>query len=249
MPRVLLTIEYLGTRYAGWQRQENALAVQEVVEDALAFVCKEPIAVHASGRTDAGVHALGQRAHADIPYDIPDHGLILGINSRLPRDVRIRAVERVASDFHARFSAKRKTYAYQIWNDPIANPFFDPTHAHVPRPLDAGRMREAAAALVGTHDFKSFSVTEPEVNSTVRTISAVEIVEKRHRIQFRVTADGFIRYQVRRMAGILIEVGTGAQPVSAVADALEPTFAESRWTADARGLVLESVEYVERRQS
>lgn len=243
MPRVLLTIEYLGTRYAGWQRQENALAVQQVVEEALAVVCKEHVAVVSSGRTDAGVHALGQRAHADIPYDIPDRGLILGINSHMPHDVRIRAVERVAPDFHARFSAKRKTYLYQIWNDPVANPFFDPTHAHVPRPLDIERMREAARALVGRHDFKSFSVTEPEVNSTVRTIEAAEITEKRHRVQCRVTAEGFIRYQVRRMAGILIEVGTGAQPVSAVAGALEPRFAESRWTAVARGLVLESVEY------
>ncbi|MGK2856586.1 MAG: tRNA pseudouridine(38-40) synthase TruA [Thermoanaerobaculia bacterium] len=246
MPRVLLTIEYLGTRYAGWQRQENALAVQEVVERALAVVCKEHVDVHSSGRTDSGVHALGQRAHADIPWEIPERGLILGLNSHLPSDVRVCAVERVAPDFHARFSAKRKTYLYQIWNEPVANPFFDPTHAHVPRPLDAGRMREAARALVGRHDFKSFSVTEPEVKTTVRTISAVEITEKRHRVQIRVTADGFIRYQVRRIAGILIEVGAGAQPVSAVAEALEPRFAESRWTADARGLLLESVEYTDR---
>jgi tRNA pseudouridine38-40 synthase len=243
MPRVLLTIEFLGTRYAGWQRQENALAVQQVVERALETVCKEHVVVHSSGRTDAGVHALGMRAHADIPYDIPDHGLILGMNAEMPRDVRIRAVERVADDFHARFSAKRKTYLYQVWNDAVANPFFDPTHAHVPRPLDVERMREAAQALVGRHDFRSFSVPDPEVNSTVRTIERVELVAKPSRVQFRVTADGFIRYQVRRMAGILIQVGTGAQPVSAVAEALEPTFAESRWTADARGLVLESVEY------
>jgi len=104
-------------------------------------------------------------------------------------------------------------------------------------------MREAASALVGRHDFKAFSVPEPEVNSTIRTIERVELTSKPRRVQFRVTADGFIRYQVRRMAGILIQVGTGAQPVGAVAAALEPQFAESRWTADARGLVLESVEY------
>ena len=249
MPRVLLTIEFLGTRYAGWQRQENALAVQQVVEDALETVCKEHVSVHSSGRTDAGVHALGMRAHADIPYDIPDRGLILGMNAHMPHDVRIRAAERVAADFHARFSAKRKTYLYQIWNDPVANPFFDPTHAHVARPLDVSRMREAAGALVGKHDFRSFSVPEPEVKTTVRTIERVEITAKPQRVQFRVTADGFIRYQVRRMAGMLIEVGTGAQPVSSVAEALEPGFAESRWTADARGLVLESVEYDEIRPS
>ncbi len=243
MPRVLLTIEFLGTRYAGWQRQENALAVQEVVERALAVVCKEPVAAFSSGRTDSGVHALGMRAHADIPYEIPDHGLVLGLNSHLPRDVRIRTVERVAPDFHARFAAKRKTYLYQVWNEPVANPFFDPTHAHVPAPLDVERMREAASALVGRHDFKSFSIPDPEVNSTIRTIERVEITAKPSRVQIRVTADGFIRYQVRRIAGILIQVGVGAQPVSAVAAALEPGFAESRWTADARGLVLESVEY------
>ncbi|MBI2215464.1 MAG: tRNA pseudouridine(38-40) synthase TruA [Acidobacteria bacterium] len=244
MPRVLLTIEFLGTRYAGWQRQENALAVQQVVEEALATICKEHVVIHSSGRTDSGVHALGMRAHADIPYEIPDRGLILGMNARLPHDVRIRAVERVADDFHARFSAKRKTYLYQIWNDAVANPFFDPTHAHVPRSLDVDRMRDAAQALVGRHDFRSFSIPEPEVSSTVRTIERAEVTAKPQRVQFRVTADGFIRYQVRRMAGILIQVGIGVQPVKAVADALEPLFAESRWTADARGLVLESVEYV-----
>lgn len=243
MPRVLLTIEFLGTRYAGWQRQENALAVQQVVERALEKVCKEHVAVHSSGRTDAGVHALGMRAHADIPYDIPDRGLILGMNTEMPHDVRIRTAERVDPDFHARFSVKRKTYLYQIWNEPVANPFFDPTHAHVPRPLDVDRMREAAGALVGRHDFRSFSVPDPEVSSTVRTIERIEVVAKPHRVQFRVTADGFIRYQVRRMAGLLIQIGTGAQPIGAVAAALEPRFAESRWTADARGLVLESVEY------
>src|SRR5687768_3463736 len=173
--RVLFTLQYLGTRYAGWQAQANALSVQQVVEEALEKMFRVPVRVHGAGRTDSGVHALAQRAHADVPVEIPPRGLILGINQLLPHDVRVTLVEPVADDFHARFAAKEKTYEYRIWNAEVADVFAHETHAHVARELDAQRMHDAAQALVGTHDFRAFTVAEPEVDSTVRTITAIGV--------------------------------------------------------------------------
>ncbi len=243
MPRILLTLEYLGTRYSGWQRQANAISVQEVVENALSEIFKQPIRVEGAGRTDAGVHALAQRAHADVPFVIPERGLVLGLNTHLPHDIRLHAAIQISDEFHCRFRAKRKTYLYQIWSHRVASVFFEPTHAHVPRELDTSLMREAASALVGHHDFRSFTVADPAVDSTWRTIESIEVCDRTPRVQIRVTADGFLRYQVRRIAGLLIEIGHAQIPVSRAIEALEPTFSKSRWTAEAKGLVLERVEY------
>lgn len=234
--RVLFTIQYLGTRYAGWQSQANALSVQQVVEEALEKIFQEPLRVHGAGRTDAGVHALAQRAHVDVPFDIPPRGLILGLNQLLPADVRITRVEPVADDFHARFSAKSKTYEYRIWNAEVADVFASETHAHVAHALDVARMQEAAQRLQGTHDFAAFTVAEPEVESTTRTIESIDVVRDATRIVLTVTADGFLRYMVRRIAGSLIEIGRGRLD----ADAL---FTEARWTAPAKGLVLREIRY------
>src|SRR5437867_12606934 len=130
--RLLFTLQYLGTRYAGWQRQANALAVQQVVEEALGKMFGgPPIRVEGAGRTDSRVHARAQRAHADVPFDIGDRGLILGLNDLLPHDIRITAAEKVADDFHCRFVAKTKSYSYQIWNGSVADVFAFETHAHV----------------------------------------------------------------------------------------------------------------------
>lgn len=243
MPRVLFTIRYLGTRYAGWQTQTNAVGVQQVIEQALSTLCKQPIKIEGAGRTDSGVHARGQRAHADLPIEIDGRGILLGLNNLLPRDIRMVEVEPVASDFHSRFNAKRKTYVYQIWNSPIADPFADATHAHIPQFLDIERMTEAAQPLVGWHDFRSFTVTNPKVSTTWRTIYSAQLDAGGDTIRFTVTADGFLRFMVRRIVGSLLEIGYGKQPVSIVRDALEPGFGEARWTAPANGLILANVEY------
>src|SRR5688572_19707496 len=132
--RLLFTLQYLGTHYGGWQLQTNTPSVQQVVEDALGRMFQQNIRLHGAGRTDAGVHAEAQRAHADVPFEIPTRGLILGINQLLPHDIRVTAVETVADDFHARFDAKGKTYAYRIWNGEVANVFAADTHAHVAQP-------------------------------------------------------------------------------------------------------------------
>jgi len=234
--RFLLTLQYLGTRYGGWQMQANAPSVQQVVEEALGRMFQQDIRIHGAGRTDAGVHAEGQRAHVDLPFEIPSRGLVLGMNQILPHDVRVATVEVVADDFHARFAATSKTYAYRIWNAEVADVFAADTHAHVAQPLDVAAMHEVAQTLVGTHDFKTFTVADPAVSSTIRTIQSIAVVREGHRITLTVTADGFLRSMVRRIAGSLIEIGRGKLP----ADAL---FAEARWTAPAKGLVLVEVRY------
>jgi tRNA pseudouridine38-40 synthase len=243
MPRYLFTLQYAGTAYAGWQTQANALAIQPLVERALSALCKEPIRLHGAGRTDAGVHALAQQAHADLPGGIPERGLVLGLNNMLPPDIRIVSVREVAPDFHARFSAIGKSYRYAIWNDPVFDVFHRETCAHVTSPLDEGEMRRAAAALVGEHDFRAFTVAEPEVSSTVRTIRSVEVERAGKQVLITISADGFLRYMVRRIAGSLIEVGRGRLPAGAIAASLEPEFREARWTAAAAGLVLVGVSY------
>jgi tRNA pseudouridine38-40 synthase len=234
--RLLLTLQYLGTRYGGWQLQTNAPSVQGTVEDALAKVFQQPVRVHGAGRTDAGVHAAAQRAHIDPPFDIPARGLLLGVNQLLPADVRLTGADPVPDDFHARFSAKQKTYEYRIWNAEVADVFASETHAHVPRPLAAAAMHELAQRLVGTHDFGAFTVADPEVATTTRTITAIDVARDESAVRIRVTADGFLRYMVRRIAGSLIEAGQGRLDG-------ERLFAEARWTAPAKGLLLREVHY------
>jgi tRNA pseudouridine38-40 synthase len=234
--RVLLTLQYLGTRYAGWQSQTNATAIQDVVEQALAKMFGTSIRIEGAGRTDAGVHARGQRAHADVPFAIDARGFRQGINNLLPHDIRVAQIESVADDFHCRFAAKLKTYVYLLWNAEIADVFADQTHAHVPQPLDAVVMREAAQSLAGRHDFAAFTVISPEVSSTERTITAIDVVRDGNAIAITVTADGFLRYMVRRIAGSLIEIGRGKLAPDAI-------WAEARWTAPAKGLTLWEVRY------
>ncbi len=241
--RLLLTLQYLGTRYGGWQLQTNAPSVQEVVEKQLARMFNAPVRLHGAGRTDSGVHALAQRAHIDAPVDIPLRGFLLGINNMLPDDVRVTRVESVADDFHARFDAKSKSYTYRIWNTEFADVFHVETHAHVAQRLDENVMAEAAHALLGTHDFKAFTVAEPEVSSTIRTVAHVSVQRDGDVVTIDITADGFLRYMVRRIAGSLIEIGRGKLDGEAVRRSLEPGFETARWTAVAKGLVLVSIEY------
>ena len=149
----------------------------------------------------------------------------------------------MADTFHCRYEAKSKRYAYRIWNAPVANVFLAATHAHVRQELDAQAMARAAEALPGAHDFRSFTVIAPEVSSTLRTVHEASVNRESDAVTFTIAADGFLRFMVRRIAGTLIEVGRGTLPMSAIADALEPSFAEARWTAPPEGLTLEEVVY------
>jgi tRNA pseudouridine38-40 synthase len=234
--RLLFTLQYLGTRYAGWQSQTNATAIQPIVEAGLSQIFGSPIRVESAGRTDAGVHARGQRAHADVPFAIEPRGLVLGTNNLLPSDIRLTAVEEVDPAFHARFAVKEKTYCYRIWNAAVADVFTAETHAHVASPLDVPPMNEAVQALLGMHDFSAFTVVEPEVSATVRTLHAAQVTREGDAIVMTVTGDGFLRYMVRRIAGSLIEIGRGRLSPSDL-------FTEARWTAPAKGLTLERIRY------
>ena len=236
MPRLLLTLQYLGTRYAGWQTQTNAVGVQQVVDEALTKLFDATVRIEGAGRTDSGVHALAQRAHADVPFPIPSRGFLLGVNQLLPHDIRIIDVEEVADDFHCRFRAKRKTYTYRIWNGAFEDVFRYETHAFVYGPLDERAMHAAAQQLVGTHDFAAFTVAAPEVSSTIRTIESIAVERDGEAIAITVTADGFLRFMVRRIAGSLLEVGRGKLDPARLWDV-------ARWTAPAKGLVLVRIEY------
>ena len=234
--RLLLTVQYLGTRYAGWQAQANALAIQSVIEEVLAKMYGTEIRIEGAGRTDSGVHALAQKAHYDAPFAIPLRGLVRGMNDLLPHDIRVSTAEEIPDDFHCRFRAKTKTYVYRIWNAEVMNPFEWETSAHVAQPLDAALMHDAAQALLGTHDFKAFTVITPEVSSTIRTIEQCAVRSAQSAVEIRVTADGFLRFMVRRIAGSLIEIGRGKIGPESILE-------EARWTAPAKGLVLEEIRY------
>jgi tRNA pseudouridine38-40 synthase len=234
--RVLLTLQYLGTRYAGWQSQTNATGIQNVLESALSTMFGAPIRVEGAGRTDAGVHARAQRVHLDAPFEIEIRGFQRGLNDLLPRDIRVVEAEPVPDDFHCRFATTSKTYVYRIWNDEVADVFAAETSAHVAQPLEASRMHNAAQSLLGRHDFAIFTVAGPEVSSTERTITAIEVVRHGPAISITVTADGFLRSMVRRIAGSLIEIGRGKLEQEAI-------WTVARWTAPAKGLTLWEVRY------
>ena len=174
--RILLTLEYDGTAYAGWQRQENALAVQQVVEEAVSKLVGARTVLFGASRTDAGVHALGQRAHFDTASRIPPDKYAYALNTMLPRDIRVRESRAVPDDFHARFSAVGKRYRYQIYAAPHAGALNRNTHAHVIYPLDAEKMRAELPALLGEHDFAAFAASGSVVKDTVRTITRAELL-------------------------------------------------------------------------
>ncbi|HEX9162263.1 MAG TPA: tRNA pseudouridine(38-40) synthase TruA [Thermoanaerobaculia bacterium] len=241
--RILLTLQYLGTRYAGWQAQANATGVQQVVEAALGKIYGAPIRIEGASRTDSGVHAAAQRAHADVPFDIAARGLVRGLNDLLPPDIRVTAIETVPDDFQCRHRAKSKTYVYRIWNAEVADVFEAETSAHVAQPVDAALMHDTAQVLVGGHDFRAFTVAAPEVSSTVRTISGIHVDRDGDMVRITVSADGFLRYMVRRIAGSLIEIGRGKLEAETLQRSLEPDFAEARWTAPAKGLTLFDIKY------
>lgn len=241
--RILLTLQYLGTRYAGWQMQSNAVGVQQVMEEALAKMFGSAVRIEGAGRTDSGVHAAAQRAHFDMPIEIAPRGIVLGINELLPPDIRVLQAEQVADAFHCRFDATGKVYEYRIWNGSVADVFSAETHAFVAPRVDEKLMESAAQALVGEHDFRAFTVAAPEVSSTVRTIHSVKVRRNEERVYIEVAANGFLHYMVRRIAGSLVEVGRGKIEPSAIAEALEPKFSDARWTAPAKGLTLMEIRY------
>jgi tRNA pseudouridine38-40 synthase len=239
-----LTVAYDGTRFVGWQRQAEGESIQGTLEGVLARFEGAPVTLHGAGRTDAGVHALRQVASARVSFSLDAPTLMRALNAQLPDDVRVVSVEEAAPDFHARYSARSKTYRYQIRNTPTASPFERYWVWHVPEPLDVRAMNEAAAALVGTHDFGAFRSAGTDVGSTVRTIFESGWREHDGVLTYQVSGGGFLRHMVRAIVGTLVDVGRGRRPPGDMTVLLHGgTRAQAGATAPPHGLILARVDY------
>ena len=243
-----ILVEYDGTNYFGWQLQKNGPTIQGEIEKALRKILQKRIPVVGAGRTDRGVHAIGQVAHFVSETSIPPRKLLLALNSLLPKDICIKEVEVVPMSFHAIFSAKSKVYRYRIVNQSYPSALLDRYAYWCPFPLDVARMREGARHLIGTYDFSSFETANSPRKSSVRTVFRLDVVEKLwqgHRlIDVVVEADGFLYNMVRAIVGTLVEVGRGKlspEDVAWIRDKKERKWAGP--TAPAKGLCLEKVLY------
>ncbi len=244
MRRIHLIVEYDGTDYAGWQRQSNAMTVQERLERAVEKLTGENVCVSGASRTDAGVHALGQSAHFDTQSRIPAEKFSFALNTLLPPDIRVVESEEVSMDFHSRFSGKGKEYRYLIWAAPHSSALNRRTHAHVIYPLDVEKMRIEAATLVGTHDFAAFAASGSTVRDTVRTIYRVDLKQNGHELVLTVEGNGFLYNMVRIIAGTLIGVGSGKLESGAFKRAMcSKSRLDLGITAPAHGLTLMKVFY------
>ncbi len=210
-----LLLQYEGTDFHGWQIQGDLRTVQGELTQALSLIDGRSVNVHGSGRTDAGVHAEGQVASVEIQREISPAKLRAAINANIGKDVRVLEVETVSDEFHARYSALEKTYVYRIVNGPVMSPFWCRYASQEARPLDLERMRRAAELFPGKHDWTAFSAAQSDVEDRIRTVTEVEITERTDErshgslIEICVSAEGFLRYMVRAMAGTLMAVGRG----------------------------------------
>jgi len=242
-----LTVEYDGTDFVGWQRQSNGPSVQAAIEAALTDMHGGiATAIRGAGRTDAGVHALGQVAHFDAPpsTNVPAHGYQRGLNAVLPRAIAILAVERVADDFDARFSARGKLYRYSIWTAPTRSPMRDRYVWHLRRAIDVARMQQAADVLVGRHDFNAFRAADCERKTTTRTLTRLAVARSGDLVTIEVEADAFLKNMVRIIVGTLCEVGWGKRSATDVQRILDGRDRrQAGITAPAQGLALVRVDY------
>ena len=266
MPRTLkLTLAYDGTAYAGWQRQANAVSVQEILEDELSAIVGERTQIVGASRTDAGVHAAGQIASLAIEHHISCDDLVRALNARLPEDIRVRHAEDTFAGFDARHDAVSKTYRYAIWNGVAPSPFFRHVVWHVLQPLDVDAMVAAAPALLGAHDFSAFQAAGADTKTTNRRLLQSELREvglndesllgvpalasnvagpEAKLLRYEVRGTGFLRYMVRAIVGTLVEIGRGrtaADRMTAILASRDR--AQAGMTAPAQGLMLWTVEY------
>ena len=246
MRRILLTLGYDGTAYSGWQRQYNGLAVQQVLEEALARATGETIAVTGASRTDAGVHARGQAAHFDTDSTIPPEKYPFVLNTMLPGDIRVQTGREVPPDFHARFMTCGKRYTYRIDNSRHGSALTRLTHTHVPVPLDIAPMREAAQTLLGQHDFAAFQASGGTAKTTVRTLRYIALTQEGPIFTLTVEGDAFLYNMVRIIAGTLIEIGHGKRGADAFTRAFDSLDRlDLGVTAPPHGLELTEVFYPE----
>lgn len=213
MPRMVLGLEYDGSGFAGWQWQTGRRTVQAVLEQALSCVADQPISVICAGRTDAGVHALEQIVHFDTAAVRPPHAWLLGGNSHLPEDVRIQWVQPAVGDFHARYSAIARFYRYIICNRPVKSALARHQTTWHYAQLDAQVMHDAAQHLIGDHDFSSFRAQGCQSKSPCRILHFIDVYRQEERVIMDICANAFLHHMVRNIAGVLMAIGAGKQPV------------------------------------
>jgi tRNA pseudouridine38-40 synthase len=246
--RLKLTIAFDGANYAGWQIQKSGVAVQEVIEKALKNIFHIELRLHGSSRTDSGVHARGMIAHFDIPrarFNMLPRKLSLALNAHLPDDIRIISAARVSSNFHARFNAAGKQYRYFIYNHPAMDPLLRTQAWHVPQPLDAAKMRQAARAFIGKHDFEAFAANRGyKMESTVRTVTRCEIRRSGPLFTVIIEGDGFLYKMCRGIVGTLVQVGQNKFAPTAISEMIRTKDRRAAgMSAPAHGLILWKVFY------
>ncbi len=240
-----LTLQYDGGRYKGWQKLgDHENTIQETLSRVLSEFAGEETEVIGCSRTDAGVHALGQVANVKLKRRVQPRILMEYLNQHLPQDIGVTEVISVPESFHARYLAKRKTYLYQIWNREHPNPFRRKYSMHVVQSLEIEAMREAAVHFIGEHDFTAFSNAKSEKKSMVRTIYSIELRSEEGMLFLRICGDGFLYNMVRKMVGVLIEIGLGKLPAGTVPELLTAgDRSRINVLAEACGLFLEKIEY------
>jgi len=242
--RLAIGIEYDGTAYNGWQIQPHAPSIQQSLNEAITVVASESVECVGAGRTDTGVHATGQVAHFDTRAERSDRSWLLGINSNLPADINVSWVTEPKGDFHARFSARSRSYQYVILNRPVRSALQRHRAWWVRKALEVERMQEAAQALLGEHDFSSFRAASCQASSPVRTISELTVRKAGDYIYVDCSANAFLHHMVRNLVGSLARVGSGEESVGWISEILAARDRRvSGITAPAAGLTLTAVSY------
>ncbi len=244
MRKICLVIAYEGTDYVGWQYQPNGLSVQQCVEEALQKLTGHNCTVYSAGRTDAGVHALGMVCHFSTARDLPLSAWREGMNSFLPAAIAVRSAREVDESFHARFSATGKHYRYTLLCDPVRSPLERRTSWQLKSDIDLIRMRVAAAAFIGCHDFRAFRTTGCSAETTVREIFSVTLTQQGALVYIDIEGSGFLKNMIRMMVGTLVDIGRGKRPVDDIVKMLHsPGSVGPALTAPAHGLCLMQVYY------
>jgi len=245
--RIVCGVEYNGAGFCGWQRQPHARSVQADIEAALSRVANHPIQIVCAGRTDSGVHATWQIIHFDSPVERSERSWMLGANANLPDDARLLWARAVDDDFHARFSARERSYRYVILNREVRSALLHRQVTWQYRPLEESRMQEGARHLLGEHDFSSFRAQACQAHSPVRTVHRLEVTRSGEYLYLDVVANAFLHHMVRNIAGVLMAVGHGAQEPGWVQEILDNRDrTQGGVTASADGLYLVGVRYPER---
>lgn len=244
MKRIRMIIEYDGTNYVGWQVQPNGISVQQVIEEQLLSITGSPVALHASGRTDSGVHAMAQVAHFDTESRIPPEKFAFALNAGLPKDIRVQYSGESPENFHSRFDAKCKHYRYTVHNAPHSSAFTRTTSLHIHYRMDQESMQRAAKDVLGEHDFSAFKAANSRVEDCVRTVTRSEWTKQGNYLCYDVEGNGFLYNMVRILAGTMIEIGMGRKDERSLKTALESGLrSDAGPTAPAHGLTLMRVKY------